>query len=169
MHGDIESAVLWFRRINLDGIPVLLQRNSTAFLSFVCVVAAIDALAGYRYSAGKVEERFRNFIEEYFPVQYTPHASKLYLFRCRMLHNFSPAHFSLVHAVPAEHLKSSKIGDTVLSDDLFFEHMRSAAERYFTELSASTSLQADMLSRLHHPDRGGRIGVSSAILGFRER
>ena len=53
------------------------------------------------------------FIRDYFPPAYLPHADNLYLFRCRMLHNFSPAYFSLAHASPANHLKTSPIGDTV--------------------------------------------------------
>ena len=126
---DVARTIEWFSRIYLAGIPALLRSNDTAFLSFLCVVAATDALAGYRYTDPKVGDRFRKFIENYFPPVYKPHAHNLYLLRCRLLHNFSPAHFSLTHAAPGSHLKVSSIGDTVLSDGEFFSDMKSAAER----------------------------------------
>lgn len=158
MDPQIDSALTWFRRIYLDGVPVLLRANETAYLSFLCVVAAMDALAGYRYSGG-VGDRFRNFVTSYFPQEYGPHAANLWLFRCRMLHNFSPAHFSLVHASPTLHLKPSSI-DTYLSDESFFAHMQAAAERYFAELRGSAALQGDMLRRLQDPNSGGAIDVA---------
>lgn len=159
MDPKIDSALLWFKRIYLDGVPILLRANETSFLSFLCVVAATDALAGYRYTGG-VGDRFRAFVIAYFPPQYAPHAANLWVFRCRMIHNFSPAHFSLVHASPGSHLTASGIGDTVLSDESFFAHMQSAAERYFTDLRASTALQNDMLTRLQDPNSGGEIDVT---------
>jgi hypothetical protein len=94
MDTAIVSALQWFRRIYLDGVPRLLQENDTAFLSFLCVVAATDALAGYRFSRGIPRERFRSFVNAYFPAEYKPHTTNLWRFRCRMLHNFSPAYFS---------------------------------------------------------------------------
>jgi hypothetical protein len=157
MDPQIESALKWFRQIYFDGIPVLLQDNKTAFLSFLCVVAATDAVAGYRYSSGS-EERFKKFIENYFPPEYAAHASNLYVFRCRMLHNFSPAHFTLVHAQPALHLQQSP-SDTHLDDGSLYKHMRDAAERYFVELQGSAQLQADILTRLSNLAKGGAIWV----------
>jgi len=158
MPREIEDAMKWFRRINLDGIPALLQNKSTAFLSFVCVVAAIDALAGYRYQSAR-GDRFAQFVREYFPDAYSQHAPKLYLFRCRMLHNFSPAYFSLVHKSPTLHLQLSKIDDTYLSDDSFFSDMRNAAEKYFAEVRSSSQRQTDMLARLNDIQQGGSISV----------
>lgn len=149
----------WFRQIYFKGIPVLLQQNETSFLSFVCVAAATDALAGYRYKNLNVGDRFNQFVTNHFPPAYSMHAAKLYLFRCRLLHNFSPAYFSLIHASPQLHLQPSPIGDTVLNDGTFFSDMRDAAERYFAELRSDTQLQADMLDRLQNLDKGGAISV----------
>jgi hypothetical protein len=160
MTSKIEETIKWFRQIYLVGIPFLLNQNDTAFLSFVCVVAAIDALAGYRYDHPKVGDRFRNFVTSYFPPAYASHAANLYLFRCRLLHNFSPAYFSLVHASPGLHLKPSSIGDTILSDDIFFSDMSAAAQRYFAELHSSPELQGRMLDRLQNIQEGGAISVS---------
>lgn len=161
MPSEIEETIKWFRQIYLKGVPFLLKQNDTAFLSFVCDVAAIDALAGYRFddnlSGG---DRFEGFVKYYFPPAYDTHASNLYRFRCRLLHNFSPAYFSLVHAQSGLHLKSSPIGDTYLSDDVFFSEMSTAAERYFTELQSNSQLQEPMLNRLQNSQKGGAIKVS---------
>ena len=70
MDPKIDSALDWFRCIYLDGIPRLLQANETSFLSFLCVVAATDALAGYRYTSATVGDRFRDFVTDYFPPEY---------------------------------------------------------------------------------------------------
>jgi len=157
----VEEAIRWFRQIYLTGVPVLLQQNETSFLSFLCVVAATDALANYRYKNVFDGERFRAFVSNYFPSAYSAHAANLYLFRCRMLHNFSPAYFSLMHASPQLHLKASPIGDTVLSDETFFSDMRMAAERYFAEVQSDPQLQSDMLERLNDLQRGGAISILS--------
>jgi hypothetical protein len=73
MTPHIPAAIRGFEII-LGGVPFLLRKNETAFLSFMCSVAAIDALAGYRYRTDKVGERFQDFIKEYFPASYEPHA-----------------------------------------------------------------------------------------------
>jgi hypothetical protein len=153
----IQSALKRFDEIYLAGIPILLRTNETAFLSFLCVVSATDALAAYRYTSTDVGQRFRNFVTDYFPPEYASHAVNLYLFRCRMRHSFSPAHFSVLHASPGSHLKPSGIGDIYLSDKTFFAHMEIAAKRYFAELSGNAALQSDMLARLQNLSRGGAI------------
>jgi len=157
---EVACTVEWFSRIYLAGIPVLLRTKDTSFLSFVCVVAATDALAGYRYDPN-VGNRFSKFVKDYFPCAYAPHADKLYILRCRLLHNFSPAHFTLTHASPSSHLQTSPIGDTVLSDGEFFSGMKSAAEKYFAELQSSATLQAKMIARLNNLSEGGAIHVSA--------
>jgi len=101
---EIKAAIQGFSKIILRGIPLLLRQNDTAFPSFMCSVAAIDALSGYRYTTNNVRERFQDFIEEYFPASYKPHTEKLYLLRCRLLHNFSPAYFTLTRANTSTHL-----------------------------------------------------------------
>ena len=152
---QIESAIRGFNEIILGGVPILLRQNETAFLSFMCSVAAIDALAGYRYTTDK--ERFQNFIKEYFPAAYASHAEKLYLLRCRLLHNFSPAYFTLVHADPAAHLAKSKMNDTVLSDDIFFADLKAAAKKFFDEVQSGIGRQDVMNARLSNVDKGGAI------------
>jgi hypothetical protein len=152
----IQAAIRGFNDIILRGVPILLEKSQTAFLSFMCSVAAIDALAGYRYTTH--QERFQNFIKEYFPTAYALHAEKLYLFRCRLLHNFTPAYFTVVHASPAHHLQPSSIGDTILSDDVFFADLKAAALKFFDEVQQDVPNRQDtMNARLLNLDRGGAI------------
>ena len=157
MTDEINAAIRGFRDIILAGIPVLLRQNETAFLSFMCSVAAVDALAAYRYTTDKVRVRFVDFIKAYFPAAYSPHADKLYKLRCRLLHNFSPACFTLEHATASKHLQRSSIGDTILSDDAFFDDIRAAAEKFFSEVEADAGRQKDMQARLLNVNAGGAI------------
>ena len=112
---------------------------------------------GYRYTTGGVGKRFKDFVIEYFPTTYSPHAENLYKLRCRLLHNFSPAYFTLAHAAPAEHLKQSQIGDTILSDDVFFADLKEAAHKFFDEVQKDTSRQTVMNARLLNVEEGGAI------------
>lgn len=153
----IQAAIRGFNEIILGGVPLLLRHNETAFLSFICSVAAIDALSGYRYATDKIGDRFQDFIKEYFPASYAPHAERLYLLRCRILHNFSPAYFTLTHANPSMHLQKSAIGDTVLSDDAFFADLAKAAAKFFGEVQSDTGRQDVMNARLLNIDKGGAI------------
>jgi len=157
MTPEIQAAIRGFTDIILGGVPFLLRQNETAFLSFMCSVAAIDALAGYRYKTDNVGERFENFIIEYFPTTYASHAGNLYKLRCRLLHNFSPAYFTFVHASPEAHLQKSPIGDTMLSDDMFFADIKGAALRFFDEVRNDTSRQDVMKARLLNLEKGGAI------------
>ena len=157
MTPQIRSAIQGFNEIILGGIPFLLKQNETAFLSFMCSVAAIDALAAYRYATDKVGERFVAFIKEYFPAGYAPHADNLYQLRCRLLHNFSPAYFTLDHASPKKHLQASNIRDTILSDDAFFADLREAAQKFFNEVQNDAGRQTAMDARLLNVNKGGAI------------
>jgi len=157
MTQEIQDAIRAFNEIILGGVPFLLRQNDTAFLSFMCSVAAVDALSGYRHTTNDVGPRFRDFIDEYFPTSYKPHINNLYLFRCRVLHNFSPAYFSVTHGDPSLHLQPSTIGDTYLNDIMFFNDVKSAAEKFFTEVQTNVARQTDMSARLSNSNRGGAI------------
>lgn len=157
MTDEINAAIRGFRDIILGGIPVLLQQNETAFLSFMCSVAAVDALSAYRYTTNNVGVRFVDFINAYLPAAYAPHADNLYKLRCRLLHNFSPAHFTLAHADASKHLQRISIGDIILSDDAFFGDIRTAAEKFFAEVAVDAGRQGDMQARLLNVNAGGAI------------
>src|SRR6267143_1696154 len=151
---EIQAAIRGFNDIVLGGVPILLKQNKTAFLSFMCMAAAIDALAGYRYATDNVGQRFGSFIKEYFPPRYTAYAENLYKLRCRLLHNFSPAYFTLAHSSPASHLGRSQIGDTILSDDMFFADLKEAALKFFDEVQKDSSRQSAMDARLSNVAKG---------------
>jgi len=157
MTREIQAAIRAFEDIILGGVPRLLTQNETAFLSFMCSVAAIDALSGYRYATDHVDDRFKNFVKDYFPAAYAPHADHLYDLRCRILHNFSPAHFTLVHGSPSDHLQASGIGDPKLSDVQFFNDLASAATKFFDEVRTDSTRQEVMSARLLNLAKGGAI------------
>jgi hypothetical protein len=154
---EIQSSLQAFDHIILRGVPSLLAKNDTAFLSFMCMMAAIDALAAYRYDTNDVGKRFADFIKDYFPPQYAPHADAMYKFRCRVLHNFSPAYFTAAHDAPLQHLRPSSIGDTVLSDESLFRDLKDAAQKFFDEVENDPTVQGLMLKRLGDINRGGQI------------
>jgi hypothetical protein len=156
---EIQAAEKAFRDIMLGGIPFLLRQNETAFLSVICSLTAIDALAGYRYPSGEVGERYKWFIENYFRAAYKPHAGRIYTLRCRMLHNFSPAHFSIAHSSAAQHLQPSVLGsgDCIISDDVFFTDLKDAASKFFAEVHTDVQRQNDMNARLANIAKGGAI------------
>ena len=164
MPPEIQAAIRGFKDIILGGVPILLKANETAFLSFLCMVSAIDALAGWRYTD---EKRFEQFIRHYFPPSYAPHAEKLWLFRCRMLHNFSPAYFTVMHAAPALHLGRSPINDTILSDETFFADLRAAATKFFAEVENDGDRQRVMHARLVNVQKGGAIFTAPNMSSFR--
>lgn len=160
MHADIDHAIAAFREVFFKGLPVMPAQNETAFLSFMCIASATDAPSAYRFDTNNVGDRFKNFITDYYDPAYKPHAENLYKFRCRGLHNFSPAYFTLSHGKRGLHLKPSAIGDYVLEDAAFFDDMKSAAEKYFGELAASSDLQAKMLARITDIHKGGGIYIT---------
>jgi hypothetical protein len=155
----IDEAVRSFSELYLNGIPMII-RDGTAFLAFICVLTATEALAAYRYEDTKPGTRFKKFLEHYFPAPYGPHLEKLWLFRCRMVHAFSPAYFSLTHHNRHLHLTTSLIGDTVLNAENLFDDLSSAAAKFFDEVRAMKRRQKQMLKRLIDIDHGGAIAVA---------
>ncbi len=163
VHAKIEQAIEAFKKAVLDPLPVVLQHESATFLVCMNIVAATDALSGWRYG-GKLrdEERFVSFVRDYFPARYKERAARLYVFRCRALHNFSPAHFSLIHCDPKLHLELSPLGneDRYLCASTFLSDFRSTAERFLAEVRTSAERQSVMLDRLENLDRGGGVVVA---------
>jgi len=67
----VEDTIAHFSRMYLGGIPQLIT-DETAFLSFILVLAATEALAGFRYNTTikKAGTRFNTFVRDYFPSEY---------------------------------------------------------------------------------------------------
>lgn len=156
----IEHTIGLFSTIYLGGIPAIIT-NDSAFLSFLTVLSAIEALAGFRYAGTlKAGQRFTTFIADYFPEPYKIHAERLWLFRCRMVHAFSPAGFALTHHHSEQHLRTARdTGNPVLNAEDFYAALVTAAQGYFAHVRSDTDVAARMIERIEDPKHGGPIGV----------
>lgn len=159
----IGNTIDLFQRIYLRGIPPIITDES-AFLSFICVITAVEALSGYRFGGRGVAERFKKFIQMYFPNEYHPLTSDLWQFRTKMVHAFSPGPFTLMHHNGEMHLDDNN-GSVILNAEDFFNDLKLASETYFNELRGNVNLQNIMLHRLaqYH---GGAIAVIPVITGI---
>jgi hypothetical protein len=161
MDSRISSVTSWFDRIYLGGIPQMI-RDETAFLSFLCMMTAIDALAGYwdpdRSGQGSIGGRFRDIVKSYFPPAYHGHAGDLWDFRNGMAHGFSPRKFALTHHNGSVHFQTSQLGAKILNAEDVFADLLGASRKYFWELAVSPELQARFVKRLESSSGGG-IGV----------
>jgi hypothetical protein len=163
----IESTITHFSQMYLNGIPHLI-RDETAILSFVVTLCATEALAGYRYAntLGKNSgARFNAFVSAYFPPEYAPFASgRLWRFRCRLVHGFSPAGFALVHYHREVHLTTERrTNNPFLNAEDFYDALRSASHKFFAEVRADASLRQLFNARLNDPKHGGHIGVNRGL------
>lgn len=155
---QIEDIHRNFSRIYLGGIPAIITDES-AFLSFICVLAATEALAGYRYSdVRELGKRFKKFVKEYFPKSYKEHASDLWDLRNGLFHAFAPRKFALSHHRSYAHLKKQGNGNHILNAEDFYAALLSASQRYFSELRSDSDLQKLFNKRLND-DQGGAIGL----------
>ena len=158
MDARIETARHWFQRIYLGGIPQMI-RDETAFLSFICTLSAIEALAGYRYPAtgdtARPGARFQRFVSDYFGQEYSALASDLWNFRNGMIHGFCPRRFALTHYQSHRHLQTSSDSTTFLNAEDFYAALVQASGAFFQELEGSTELQENFLARLNSSQGGG--------------
>jgi len=166
---QVEDTITHFSRIYLGGIPQLIT-DETAFLSFILVLTATEALAGFRYNRtiSGSGSRFNAFIGAYFPPEYHPFAvapesgrSRLWLFRCRLVHGFSPAGFSLTHHHSGHHLGAYAESPTnpILNAEDFYGALLVAAQKYFREVRADPELQTLLIGRRNDREHGGPVGV----------
>lgn len=137
-------------------------RDETAFLSFLCMMTAIDALAGYwdpdRSGQGSIAARFRDFVKAYFPANYHNHVDDLWEFRNGMAHGFSPRKFALTHQNGSVHFQTTEHGAKILNAEDVFADLLGAARKYFAELATSQDLQGRFLNRIESRS-GGAIDV----------
>jgi hypothetical protein len=68
---EIDSYRLHFDTMYVGGIPHLLNEDG-AYLAFLAIVSATDALAGLFEPNKTTGERFRIFVETYFPEDHRP-------------------------------------------------------------------------------------------------
>ncbi len=151
----IEQTLLWFSRIYLGGIPPIITDDS-AFLSFICVLTAVEALAGYRYSNNnKKGERFKQFILDYFPPDYAALRNDLWKFRNSVIHAFSPARFALTHHHSERHFQSDSNNVLTLNAEDFYGALLTAAQKYIAQVRIDAALRELLLARLKSSDGGG--------------
>ncbi len=159
-----ESAAVrqYFGQWYLGGIAPMIN-NDSAFLSFVCMVTGVDALAGYRYEGSKkvkgVENRFTAFVREYFPSEYHGHASALYDLRNGLVHAFSPRGFLLTHHNGHQHLKVDQgTGQTLLNAEDLFAALVQASRAFFADVETKPEMERALVARFQSKGGGG-VGV----------
>jgi hypothetical protein len=135
----------YFDSIYIAGIPRLLNDDG-AFLSFITVVTATDALAGLFAPNQQTGDRFREFIVRYYPEELRAHAENLWELRNALVHCFHPGPFALTHHASWAHLRPQ--GEAiVLNAEDFYAALLFSSKRYFSELETSDELQVAFLKR----------------------
>ena len=134
-----------FSRIYLGGIPSLLTDDG-AFLSFICILTAIEALGGFARPKEKNGPRFKSFVKDYFADPYPGQADNLWKLRNAAVHGLSPGPYKLTHHNSHVHL-TTDAGLIVLNAEDFYGALLQAARRYFEALAKDASLQAMLVER----------------------
>jgi hypothetical protein len=152
-----EHAMKVFDDLYLQAIPKVIQ-DGTAFISFHPMFAALEGLAGYRFPTAPKEEgeKFKGFIQEYFPAEYHGLREELWDLRCGMQHASCPRRFDLTHRNPDWHLRRNGTGPLVVNADSLFGALRDAALKFFGEVRARPDRRADFVRRLDDP-KGGAV------------
>jgi hypothetical protein len=148
----IKVVTHYFDLIYLKGVPTMLNDNA-AYLSFICVLTAIEALGGFLNPKFRNGPRFKEFVKRYLPDPYQAEADSLWDFRNAVVHGFSPGPYKLTHHQHKLHLKQDG-GCTILNADDFFDALESAYRQYFRELENDTALQEAFEERVSDPKTG---------------
>jgi hypothetical protein len=99
-------------------------------------------------------ERFRVFIETYFPEDHRHFADRLWELRNAIVHSFNPGpFFGLTFHASRQHLKSPTGHVTLNAEDLFAA-LLSASRAYFDSLLTDSKLQENFQKRVVATDGG---------------
>lgn len=142
----ISSYRAHFDSIYIAGVPCLLNDDG-AFLSFITVLTATEALAGLFQPELDNGPRFKAFVAEYFPPPLHAEADTLWKFRNSMVHAFNPGPYALTHHASRNHL-STDHGPKVLNAEDFYAALVTSSQRYFADLTSRTDLQERFAKRL---------------------
>ena len=138
----------------VGGIPHLLTEDG-AYLAFLAIVSATDALAGLFAPTKGAGERFRIFVEMYFPEDHRPYAGRLWELRNAIVHSFNPGpFFGLTFHASRQHLKSSPMGHVTLNAEDLFAALLFASRAYFDSLPNDSTLQENFQKRIAATDGG---------------
>lgn len=153
---DIQEYRQHFDGIYVSGIPKLFDEGS-AFLGFVSILTAIEALSGLLAPSQDTGVRFKLFVSAYFPVAYHPYTEKLWQFRNSMIHSFNPGPFALTCHTSRNHLNSmpTNVGDIpILNIEDFYSTLLIASRIYFESLLVEKDLQTNFIKRIGHKEGG---------------
>jgi hypothetical protein len=149
---DIDEFRFHFDSMYIGGIPRLLD-EAGAFLAFLTTLTAVDALAGVWNPNLGSGERFKGFVEVYFPSNLKLRAEDLWRFRNLMVHAFNPGPFALVCNQSRLHLTPH--GEvTVLNAQDFYAALILASQDYFEKLVNDQMLRANFQRRIAEKDGG---------------
>ena len=154
LHDEIDGYRAHFDTMYVGGIPHLLNEDGT-YLAFLAIVSATDALAGLFAPNKPTGERFRLFVERYFPEDHRPYAGRLWGLRNAIVHSFNPGpDFGLTIHASRQHLVVSPLGLITLNAEDLFATLLLAARGYFESLMNDVQLQDNFLKRVAATDGG---------------
>jgi len=124
--------------------------------AFLLVGATIDVLAGLAYNPvddgdGKVGRRYKRFVHQFFPPQYTRLREALWKgLRTTPLHYFTTSSIVFADSQPHAglHLTRLDAGRVILHWPEFFGDYEAAREKYWTKLTCDAQLMANARGRL---------------------
>lgn len=134
---NIEDFLSKFERWILVPLQEDVKREDRShFNIFIVLSAVIDNLACIRYSfeipdkeKGAVGMRYRKFIREYMPSEYTMYADQLYKgFRCKLVHEFQLDDFDIRQNCPDRHLQVVEKGKICLDSSKLSQDVMRAFE-----------------------------------------
>jgi len=150
---EIDGYRVHFDTMYVGGIPRLLNEDG-AYLAFLAIVSATEALAGLFAPTKGAGERFRIFVETYFPEDHRPFADRFWELRNAIVHSFNPGpFFHLTFHTSRQHLKSP-IGHVTLNAEDLFAALLFASRAYFDSLLNDPKLQENFQNRVAATDGG---------------
>lgn len=150
---EIDGYRVHFDNIYVGGIPHLLNEDGV-YLAFLAMVSATDALAGLFAPTKATGERFRLFVERYFPEDHRPLADRLWELRNAIVHSFNPGpYFGLTLHTSRQHLKAP-LGQVTLNAEDLFAALLVASRAYFDSLLNDSQLQENFQKRIAATDGG---------------
>jgi hypothetical protein len=150
---EIDGYRQHFDAMYVGGIPHLLTEDG-AYLAFLAIVSATDALAGLFAPSRGSGERFRIFVETYFPEDHRPYADRLWELRNAIVHSFNPGpFFGLTFHASRLHLKSP-LGQVTLNAEDLFAALLFASRTYFDSVLSDSKLQDNFQKRVAATDGG---------------
>jgi hypothetical protein len=149
---DIDHFRSHFDSMYIGAIPRLLDETG-AFLAFVCILTAIDTLAGVWAPAEGTGQRFKAFVAEFFPSGLRERSEELWRFRNLMIHAANPGSFALVCGQSRLHLTAHG-AVTVLNAEDCYTALLSASQAYFAALQSDPKLVANFQKRVQDKDGG---------------